>query len=134
MSTKIHVGLSPGFIRAACLSEGQRTDMKVFPQLWETGDWKGVQRAIADKGYDFYAVRSLMRKAPIQPVIPRKKGAVCPGLPPELKELYKTRFAIEHFFGKMKENKRLTLRFDKLDHTFFSFLALSCLKTLDLLC
>jgi transposase len=50
------------------------------------------------------------------------------------KEKYATRFHIEHFFGKIKENKRLTLRFDKLDTTFFSFFALACLKVLHLLC
>ncbi|HAT2094896.1 TPA: transposase [Legionella pneumophila] len=50
------------------------------------------------------------------------------------KERYKTRSAIERFFGKIKENKRLTLRFDKLDITLFSFFALGCLKVLGLLC
>ena len=53
MSTKIHVGLSPGFIHSACLSEGQRVDMKVFPKLWSQGQWDGIVYVIADGGYDF---------------------------------------------------------------------------------
>lgn len=65
-------------------------------------------------------------------VISRRKGAIYPGV--RDKERYKTRSAIERFFGKIKENKRLTLRFDKLDITFFSFFALGCLKVLGLLC
>ena len=37
LSTKIHVGLSPGFVHGVCLSEGQRVDMKVFSKLWSVG-------------------------------------------------------------------------------------------------
>ena len=55
-------------------------------------------------------------------LIPRKKGAFYPGL--RDKERYKTRPAVERFLGKIKENKRLTLRLHKLDVTFFSFFAL----------
>ena len=132
MSTKIHLGLSPGFIQSACLSEGQRVDMKIFPELWEKGEWAGALHIIADKGYDFSLVRKLIRSTGKHPVIPRRKGAICPGV--QDKQKYQTRFAIEHFFGRLKENKRMALRFDKLDITFFSFFALACLKILNLLC
>lgn len=108
--------------------------MKVFPKLWLLGDWKGIQDLIADKGYDFGAVRTLIRQGGKTPIIPRRKGAISPGIAQNDKEKYKTRSSIERFFGKIKENKRLALRFDKLDVTFFSFFALACLKTLNLLC
>ena len=52
LSTKIHVGLAPGMLKSACLSEGQRVDMKVFPRLWEEGNGEGISHVIADKGYD----------------------------------------------------------------------------------
>ena len=133
-STKIHVGLSPGCLKGACLSEGQRTDMKVFSKLWSCSNWEGIKDVIADKGYDCSEVPILIRQAGKHPVIPRRQGAVCPGVQDKDKEKYATRFHIEHFFGKIKENKRLTLRFDKLDTTFFSFFALACLKVLHLLC
>ena len=132
MSTKIHVGLAPGKIKSACLSEGQRVDMKVFSRLWELGDWEGISYVIADKGYDCYAVREIIRKGGKTPVIPRRQGAICPGV--QDKERYKTRSAIERFFGKIKENKRLALRFDKLDFTFFAFFALAAIKVLKLFC
>ncbi|ATW30308.1 hypothetical protein BJP41_08275 [Candidatus Williamhamiltonella defendens] len=45
-----------------------------------------------------------------------------------IKKDIQTRIAIERFFGKIKENKRLALRFDKLDVTFFSFFSIACLK------
>ena len=86
---------------------------------------------IADKGYDFYLVRRLIREEEKYPIIPKREGAVCPGL--RGKQKYQTRFAIEHLFERLKENKRMALRFDKLDITFFSFFALACLKILKLL-
>lgn len=132
MSTKIHVGLSQAYLCSACLSEGQRTDIKVFPELFEKGNWDEIDYLVADKGYDAYTVKKLIVDAGKKAVIPRRKGAVCPGV--QDKKRYKTRSAIERFFGKIKENKRLALRFDKLDITFFSFFALACLKVFKLLC
>lgn len=108
--------------------------MKVFSKLWSFGDWEDIKDVIADKGYDCSEVRTLIRQAGKHPVIPRRKGAVCPGVQEKDKEKYGTRFGIEHFFGKIKENKRLTLRFDKLDVTFFAFFAIAYLKVLKLIC
>ena len=87
---------------------------------------------IANKGYDFYDVRVLIVNSQKIPVIPRRSGAASPGIYD--KERYKTRSAIERFFGRIKENKRLCLRFDKMDKSFFSFFALSCLTAFNILC
>lgn len=106
--------------------------MKVFPTLWEKGNWEGIVYVIADKGYDYSLVRTLIRDAYKTPVIPRRQGAIYPGVMD--KERYKSRSAIERFFGKIKENKRLSLRFDKLDSTFLAFFHLACLKVLNLFC
>ena len=56
--TKLHLALSTGGIQSACLSEGQRVDMKAFSRLWELGKWSGIRYVIADKGYDYSAVRT----------------------------------------------------------------------------
>lgn len=108
--------------------------MKIFPELWEKGEWADALHIIADKGYDFSLVRQLIRAQEKHPIIPRREGAIYPGVQDKDKNKYKTRVAIEHFFGRLKENKRMALRFDKLDITFFSFFALACLKILKLLC
>ena len=117
MGTKIHVALSAEKIQGACLSASNIVDMKEFTVLWQKCDWRGINYIIADKGYDYSAVRNQIRAVGKTPVIPRRKGAICPGV--HDKDRYKTRSAIERFFGKLKENKRLSLRFDKLDVTFF---------------
>ena len=105
--------------------------MKVFPKLWSQGPWEGIKYVIADKGYDYYEVRKRLREAGKIAVIPRRAGAVCPGVRDT--QRYQTRSNIERFFGKIKENKRLCMRFDKLDVTFFSFFSLAALKVLKLL-
>lgn len=134
LSTKIHLALSTAGVQSASLSEGQRVDMKVFPKLWELGEWSETQYVIADKGYDYSSVRIPIKKSGKIPVIPRRANAVVPGLQDIYKSYYRTRSAIERFFGRIKENKRLALRFDKLAHTFFSFFALAATKALGLIC
>ena len=66
-----------------------------------------------------------------------KSGGNCPVIPPRKnarepetydKELYGKRKQIEMTFGNLKENKRIDTRFDKLDTTFLSFIALGFLK------
>jgi len=52
LSTKIQLALSTSGVQSACVSSGERVDMKIFPQLWEAGEWEGIQYIIADKGYD----------------------------------------------------------------------------------
>ena len=108
--------------------------MKVFPKLWSLGKWKKILYFIADKGYDCLAVKLLIQEAEKIPVIPRRKHALFPGVLEKYKPLYKTRSAIERFFGRIKENRRLALRFDKLDSTFLSFFRLAFLKDFNLLC
>jgi transposase len=106
LSTKIHLALSGAGVQSACLSEGQL--------LWELGDWTGIEYVIADKGYDYAAVRIPIRKAEKIPVIPRRSNAIFPGLQDIYKSYYRTRSAIERFFGRIKENKRLALRSDAM--------------------
>jgi len=134
LSTKLHLALSPYGVQSACLSEGQRVDMKGFSQLWKEGQWENIKYVIADKGYDYFDVRHPIKEAGKTPVIPRRANAAVPGLPDNLKPYYRTRSAIERFFGRVKENKRLALRFDKLANTFFSFFALAAIKSLNLIC
>ena len=73
----------------------QEADMKAFSRLWLLGDWRGINHVVADKGYDFSAVRVPIREAGKKPVIPRRKNAFIPGV--QDTERYKTRSVIERF-------------------------------------
>ena len=87
---------------------------------------------IADKGYAGVMVKQTIRSNECQEVIPPKKDRCFPGSYDKL--LYKTRAKIEHFFSHLKEHKRLSLRFDKLDITFTSFICCAIMLLTHLLC
>lgn len=81
---------------------------------------------VEDTGYDSDSHRGKLVANNNIPVIPGRKNRK---IPIEYdKKIYKLRRRIEMFFGKIKENKRLAMRFDKLDETFLAFIALASLK------
>jgi len=129
---KIHVGFCHGFLCGACLSASHKLDMTVFNELWARGNWDAIVHVVADKGYDCSSLTRSYQKTGEIPVIPRRKGAIYPGVSD--RERYKTRHTVERFFVHVKEHKRLITRFDKLDATFFSFFALACLNVFKALC
>ena len=42
--------------------------------------------------------------------------------------MYRIRREIEMLFGKIKENRRLAMRFDKADSSFLGFVAIALIK------
>ena len=44
------------------------------------------------------------------------------------KAMYKLRRKIEMFFGKIKEHRRVTVRYEKTDAAFLAFIALAIIK------
>jgi transposase len=55
------------------------------------------------------------------PMLSRKLDATLPSR-------YKWRHRVENLFQRIKENRRLAMRYEKLDSTFAGFLALALLK------
>jgi hypothetical protein len=60
------------------------------------------------------------------PVIPGRKNRKQPIIYDKV--MYKIRRKIEMLFGKIKENRRLAMRFDKADVAFLGFIALAIIK------
>lgn len=83
---------------------------------------------VEDRGYDSDPHRRELESNNNIPVIPGRKNRKIDIIYD--KKIYKLRKNIEILFGKMKENKRLSMRFDKLDETFLGFIALSLFKTI----
>jgi len=105
------------------LTGGNVHDVKVADMLFE--DVVGCY-VVEDAGYDSDPHRRELRANNNIPVIPGRKNRK---VPIEYdKEIYKLRRRIEMFFGKIKENKRLGMRYEKLDETFLGFIALASLK------
>ena len=118
---------------------GQRQDCKSIQELWRSWDWSKIKCVGAHKGYDTSIVRDFLRDKQVEAVIPHKSIWVPQGskrTPEDFYdgETYRKRHIIERFFGRLKENKRLAMRYDKLDHTFLSFLFIAIAKLYKLFC
>lgn len=105
------------------LTGGQVADISVADQL--TAEVIGCA-VVADRGYDADRHRRTLEGNNNLPVIPGRKTRTVPIAYDTA--LYQLRRRIEIFFGKLKENRRLAVRYDKLDITFLSFIALAALK------
>ena len=114
-----------GYFVAGCLSGGNSADISEAYQLVE-----GIQGCyfLADKGYDSDELRQLLQEQGNIPVIPGRRNRKAKIKYDKKK--YKSRGGIERIFGKIKENRRLAVRYDKSDITFMSFIALAILKTI----
>jgi len=93
-----------------------------------TSDYKGAavllnylpqtNELLADRGYDADWLRNALHDKGIIPCIPGKRSRKEPVLYD--KELYKQRHKIEIMFGRLKDWRRITTRYDRCAHTFLS--------------
>jgi transposase len=107
------------------LTGGEVHDVVVAPELSE--DIVGCA-VIADRGYDSDRFRRELEGNNNLAVIPgrrnRKKEVGYD------REKYKKRGLIERIFGKLKENRRLAVRYEKSDINFLGFIFIAFLKIL----
>jgi transposase len=82
---------------------------------------------VQDLGYDSDAPRRDLEANNTIPVIPGRTNRNTPVVYD--KALYKLRRTIEMCFGKIKENRRVTIRYEKTDAAFLAFIALAIIKT-----
>ncbi len=73
---------------------------------------------LADKGYDANWFRKALLDKGIEPCIPSKKNRK--QQIPHDKTLYKQRHKVENMFGRLKDWRRISTRYDRCSHTFFS--------------
>jgi transposase len=124
MTTKLHLAITAeGHIVEGFLTGGNSHDVSVADHLFENVFGCYV---LEDKGYDSDAHRDFLKSQNNIPVIPGRKNRKEPIIYDKI--LYKMRKDIEIFFGKLKENKRLAMRYDKHDHVFLAFIALASIK------
>ncbi|MDZ4063883.1 MAG: IS5 family transposase, partial [Coriobacteriia bacterium] len=104
-TTKIHTGVDAlGNPCRILLTEGQVHDITQTEALVA-----GVHNA--DKGYDSNKVIEVIKSQGCAPVVPARKCCA----PREIDwHLYKERALVEGFFQKIKRNRRIAMRFEKL--------------------
>jgi transposase len=98
------------------LSEGQMSDHTgaklLYPHL------PAAETLIADKGYDSDEFRDALAAKGITPCIPSRSNRIADIIYD--KGLYKTRGRIEIMFGRLKDWRRIAMRYDRAAHTFVS--------------
>jgi transposase len=99
------------------LTEGQMSDHKGAALLVDS--LPPAKTLLADRGYDADHFRRWLKEHGIEPCIPPKRNRKH-AIPPFDARLYKQRHKIENMFGRLKDWRRIAMRYDRCAHTFFS--------------
>jgi len=103
------------------LSEGQMSDYKGAALLLNS--LPPAKDLLADRGYDADWFRQALHIKGIKPCIPPKRNRKT--LIAYDKNLYKQRHKVENMFGKLKDWRRISMRYDRCSHTFFSAICIA---------
>ena len=103
------------------LSEGQMSDHKGAAMILTS--LPNADELIGDKGYDSDAFRAELIERGITPCIPPRAKRKSPAS--YCKALYKQRHKIENMFAKLKDWRRISTRYDRCAHTFFSAICIA---------
>lgn len=87
------------------------------------GSLPPVDALIADRGYDSNWFRDGLIARGIAPCIPPTKSRKT-SIPYDAK-LYRKRHLIENAFARIKDWRRISMRYDRCAHTFFSAICLA---------
>jgi transposase len=118
-------------LHAVCDGEGK--PVALLLTAGQVSDYKGAKRLLhrlpkakellADRGYDADWFRAALIKKGIAPCIPSKKNRIIRHA--HDKALYKHRHKIENMFGRLKDWRRIAMRYDRCAHTFFSAICIA---------
>jgi len=124
VTTKLHLALTPDYrVVEGQLTGGNVADITMADAL--TSEIVGCY-IVEDMGYDSDDHRQELRANNNIPVIPGRKNRKVEIIYDKV--MYRWRRRIEMFFGKLKENRRLAVRYEKTDSAFLGFIALAALK------
>lgn len=109
------------------LSSGDIHDSVIAKNVLDHIDLKPNETTVlADKAYGSYDFREYIANRDTGFCIPPKSNTVDPWYCDWF--LYKERHLVECFFNKLKENRRIATRFDKLASRFLAFVHLGCIR------
>jgi putative transposase len=105
------------------LSEGQLSDhigaKLLYPQM------PAAKHLIGDKGYDSDEFRAALKAKKIKACIPPRSNRKVQHH--YSKNMYKQRHKVECMFGKLKDWRRVSTRYDRCAHTFFSAICIAAI-------
>lgn len=111
------LGLPVKFIVTA----GEVSDFKQAVQLLKN---EQADYVIADRGYDSDDIVNHIRQMNAIPVIPPKSNRIIQHYYDKI--LYKDRNLIERLFNRMKQFRRIAIRFEKIKINFEALVFLAC--------
>jgi transposase len=103
------------------LTEGQMSDHKGARIMLDA--LPSASTLLADRGYDSNWFRQALIDRGTEPCIPPTKSRQQP-IPYDA-ALYKQRHRIENMFAKLKDWRRVAMRYDRCGHTFFSAICIA---------
>jgi len=123
LTTKVHVVVDGlGNPLHFMLSPGTRNDIVYAQEMLEPFDLNN-KKVLADMGYDQEAFCEHIRLRGGEPVIPSR---ISNRIQRDIDEdEYKERYLVENLFQKLKNNRRFSTRYEKLDILFASVVCLS---------
>ena len=122
MNSKLHaVCDGDGKPVAMVLTEGQASDYRGAALLLDK--LPKAKDLLADRGYDSDWFRAALEAKGIKPCIPPRKNRKVQIVYD--KTLYKQRHKIENMFGRLKDWRRIAMRYDRCAHTFFSAICIA---------
>ena len=107
------------------LTTGNTADITVARELLSQIDFRGAT-ILADRAYGKWEFREYIANHDAEFCIPPKANDTDPWYVDWW--LYKERHLVEKFFLKLKEYRRVAMRFDKLASRFLSFVYLACIR------
>jgi transposase len=105
------------------LSEGQMSDHKGAHLMF--GRLPKAKHLIADRGYDSDPFRTALTARGTTPCIPPRKNRKVQHR--YNTTLYRQRHRIEIMFGKLKDWRRIAMRYDRCAHTFMSAIVIAAI-------
>jgi transposase len=103
------------------LSEGQMSDHKGARLMF--GRLPPAKRLIADRGYDSDRFRAALTARGTTPCIPPRQNRKVQH--PYDTTLYRQRYRVEVMFGRLKDWRRIAMRYDRCAHTFMSAIVIA---------
>jgi putative transposase len=103
------------------LSEGQMSDHKGAALMLNA--LPPARVLIGDKGYNSNHFRQALTARGIEPCIPSRRGRK--QHIPHDRMLYRQRYRIENMFGRLKDWRRIAMRYDRCAHTLMSAICLA---------
>jgi putative transposase len=105
------------------LSEGQMSDHKAARLMFR--HLPKAKHLIADRGYDSDRFRTTLTARGTMPCIPPRKNRKVQH--PYDTTLYRQRHRIEVMFDKLKDWRRIAMRYDRCAHTFMSAIVIAAI-------